>query len=158
MITIQKELAAEAWDEFIPLVVDHCAEIVQDAPDLDKEVMLLLEEQGSLRCFTVRDDGKAVGYAIYVLETNVMEKTRFVARDVGLYLAKSHRGGITVVRLLKYAETSMIPDGVVDIYQNIPADSPVGALLEKMGYDRIEEVFRKRLIEGEPIARMAQTR
>ena len=159
MITIQQELASEGWDEFLPLVVDHCKEIGQEAPDLNQEVLLMLEESGQLRCYTVRDEGVAVGYAIYLLEMNVMQQTRLIAKDVGLFLEKSHRGGITAVRLLKFAEVSMMGEGVAEVFQSIPADSPVGDLLLRLGYHRIEEVYTKTLEGGtEELTRLARTR
>ena len=139
------EPAEEVWKEGMPLVEAHCLEIGQKFPVLSKS-FIDLDKMGKLRIFTARDDCKLVGYAIYIVDTNMMQSGEFVARDVGLYLIPEYRKSGNAASLMGYAEQSLKEYGITEIFQHIPAKSTrIGTMLERTGYVPIEVVYRKEL-------------
>jgi GNAT superfamily N-acetyltransferase len=104
------------------------------------------EAQGAIKCFTARDGGKLVGYFVVCLHRSLHYKDHLYATNDIIFLHPDHRKGFAGPRLIKFAEQCLKDDGVSLLFINSKTHKPFDALLRRMGYSHIENVFSKRFI------------
>lgn len=107
----------------------------------DYEMYRLMEEDGEIRIFTVREDeGKLVGYFVTFIQSHIHYEDCIYAMNDILYLHPDHRGGTTGYRMIKEA--------LRDIKENTDADIlcihmkvkyPFRKLLAKLNFELSEE-------------------
>jgi GNAT superfamily N-acetyltransferase len=143
----QREAAQFLWEEGWPLGLKHWAEIahykdIPMAPDVD--TYNRLEAAGALRCFTVRDSGKLIGYAAFMVQRHLHYDIKYAAQDV-LFVDEAHRAGRTGYKLIRFSEERLRAEGVALVTQHVKKTNNVGRLLERMGYEEVDAVYAKRL-------------
>ena len=147
-LTYQRERTHDLWADVMPLLQAHWTEVGEERLDIDVVKINMMEDIGAFRCFTVRERGKLVGYAFYVVDTSLMQKTRLIAHESGLFLVKEARRGHTCERLLKFAESSLKAEGVEEIIrQMLVSRQEVEVLFSRMGYTLHEKLYTKALKE-----------
>lgn len=142
-IIIAEEGVRESWSEFYSMIGDHCEETLHGGCSVDREVLEMLDTAETLRFYTARYNGVAVGYSLFVVDFNLVNKTQKVAKNIGIYLKPSHRKGYTASQLLDYTERRLFAEGVVEIHQSVPEGSKLDVLLSKKGYYSSEVVYCK---------------
>jgi GNAT superfamily N-acetyltransferase len=102
-----------------------------------------LEELGKLSIFTVRDNGKLVGYFVLLVSTSLHYVDHVYAISDIIYVHPDYRKGFLGVRLLKFAERCLKKDGVSIVMVNTKIHKPFGKILSRIGYNPIETVYSK---------------
>lgn len=143
----KEEVAADLIDEIKPLIEDHYKEVAlyQDniplKPDFDKYVEL--NENGMLRIFTARREGKLIGYFLVVVMPHLHYKENVFAMNDIIYVEPSKRGGMVAYRLIKYVEKVLKDEGVSVLMINMKTSNMFSRLLEGLGFTNTELVYTK---------------
>ena len=151
-VCYQAERASDIWEEIQGLLQAHYEEIAhyQDIPlDPDQEAYMAAEAQGQLRVYTVRDTTKLVGYGVFFVKRNIHYRSSIQAVQDILFLSPEYRKGRVGVRLIQHAEKALAAEGVQAVYHHVKRTNQVGRLLARLGYELIDEVYGKRLDQGE---------
>lgn len=144
----QRELVSNLWNEAQPLLEAHWREVahyqdIELKPDI--AAYHQLQAMNELRCYTARDGGKLVGYAVFFVRPNPHYSSSLQAHQDVLFLLSDYRRGTTGVRLIQYAEEKLQAEGVQVIYHHAKRTNKVGELLERLGYELVDEIYAKRL-------------
>jgi GNAT superfamily N-acetyltransferase len=146
----QRETLTEAiLDEAMPLLEMHYKEIAHylDIPLVpDRAQYLKMEELGSLRLFTIRDDaGTFHGYAVYFVRHNIHYSTSKQAVQDILFLNPEHRKGRVGYRFIAWCDEQLKLEGVQVVYHHVKTAHNFGPMLERMGYQAIDIIYGRRL-------------
>jgi GNAT superfamily N-acetyltransferase len=146
----QREVATtEFCAEILPLLERHYHEIAhyQDIvldPDFKKYIEI--EEAGFLRVFTARDDaGKLAGYGIFVVRANMHYRQSLQAVQDVLFIAPEHRNAGFGAKLISFCDGELQKEGVQVVYHHVKLAHDFGPLMEKIGYEKIETIYGRRL-------------
>lgn len=145
----QEERLSEASRlEIEELLQAHYREVAhyQDiALDPDWALYANLQEKGELRIYTARDAGRLAAYAVFFVRTNPHYRTSLQAHQDVYFVRPEHRSSMIPVRLIKLAEERLRAQGVQVIYHHAKRTNQFGALLARLGYTLIDEIYGKRL-------------
>src|SRR2546421_12373618 len=107
-ITYQEEAFDSIVEELKPLLYDHLTELAnhKDIRPLDPnyESYSVLNSLGNIRIFTVRNEGKLIGYASFVISNCLHYKTWVWAVCDVYYLHTDYRKTITSERMFNKIE------------------------------------------------------
>ena len=146
-----REALESCFEEALPLLHKHWQEIayyldIPLKPNLPK--YLLLEQVGALRIYTARsaDNGKLIGYAVFIVGPNLHYSDSIQALQDILYLDPDYRRGRLGIQLIRFSEVELRNEGVQVIAQHAKEAHPaLIRILERTGYDRQDVVLTKRL-------------
>ena len=160
-LTFQRERAHELLDEARPLYEAHYrgATPYEDIPlALNGAAYMQAEESGVLRCYTARHNGELVGYCIFSVCPNPLQRGTLHATQGGFFVDATKRGALIGKRLLAYAYAQLRAEGVQLAFQHsmvlpdlkvllaeMQGRKDAGRLFELLGHDLIELVYAKRL-------------
>lgn len=148
---IQKESVSDIWHELQPLLEQHFEEISAN-PDIPLEVEYAkyeaMENAGSFILFTAREDGALIGYAAYFIAGNLHYSSSKQATQDVLFLRKDKRKGFAGIKLIKFADKVLAENGVQVVYHHVKVAHNFGLILERMGYNKVEYIYSKRLDKG----------
>jgi hypothetical protein len=114
-------------------------------PDYDN--LIARERAGGLLQFTVRaEDGTLVGNLRLYLATSTHTQTRYASEDT-VYIHPQHRGGYTVITLLRFAETCLLALGIREARFTTKLSKNVDVLMRRAGYQPVATEFVKFLKE-----------
>jgi hypothetical protein len=145
----QEELLSGLWLELLPLLEAHWREVAryQDVPlDPDVEAYAMLEQTGQLRCYTLRENGRLLGYAFYFVRPNLHYRGSVQAMQDVFYMVPEARAH--AVRLLRYSERRLRALGVQVVHQHAKRVNSFNALLSALGYELSDDIHSKRLDKG----------
>jgi GNAT superfamily N-acetyltransferase len=125
-------LAEKEWDES-----GH----PNDNLNVNWEEYFNIEENGHLKFFTARQNGRLIGYAVMILFEPLTIKGQKSAIYDAVYVAKEHRG--IGKRLFEFVEKCLLEDGIKRVVASSSAKNPIGAFLGHMGYQEIETKYEK---------------
>lgn len=147
IIFSQEQFRADLWREATPLLIAHWREIAhfQDI-QLDPDLTLYhaAQEAGMVRCYTARDAGVLVGYAIFFVRTNPHYRRSLQATQDVLFLDPSRRG-LTGARFIQWCDEQLQAEGVQAVYHHVKAEHNFGSMLERMGYELVDLIYARRL-------------
>ena len=147
MHTYQQEFINSVKSDIIPLLhldwleIEHRKDIREFDPDW--EAYETLEEAGILKVFTVRFEGKLVGYYSCIVSPSLHSKGLLQATIDAIYLHPDYRKGLVGYKLIKFAEKCLKEDGVKIILLGTTEVNPIDPLLLKLGYSKTEAKFEK---------------
>jgi GNAT superfamily N-acetyltransferase len=143
MIIYTQEFLCMCQSEVAPLAALEWEESGHPSDDLnvDWDRYYDLEENGLLKFFTARDGDKLVGYAVMILFEPLTIKGRKSAIYDAVYVAREYRGFGR--GLFDFVEDCLRADGVERIVASSSVKNPIGAFLERMGYQEIETKYEK---------------
>ena len=145
-----EETLCQFLDEAGPLLIDHWENIAlnKDTIALDPlwDTYRKLEETGSLKIITARQEKKLVGYAAYVISPSLHYSDQIIADADVFWLDPDYRKGMAGMRLFKHAEKVLKSYGVTRVLNKVKIHFDVGKVFERMGYDPIERVYSKSLV------------
>ena len=151
MLRYQQEFLSSVSEEIKPLLNSHWEEIALNKDKIklnpDWEVYQSLENQGKLKIFTARGEGKLVGYFVVVVGVNMHYKDHLFASNDIIYLSPEHRKGFTGIKLIKFAEKCLKEDGVSVLTINTKVHQPFDKLMDFLKFRKIERVYSKYLGE-----------
>lgn len=144
----QRERAQDVFDEIMPLAQKHWEEIshYKDIPlEPDKEMYFKIEDTGSLRVYTCRDDDNSlIGYAVFFLKHNLHYKSSFQAAQDLIFVHPDRRG--CGRPFIKWIEETLKAEGVQIIYQHLKLATPhTIEFFKKIGYEPVDLIVAKRL-------------
>lgn len=142
-----RESVSEVLEDIQPLLKEHWAEIAQ-YPDIplnpDFGYYRAAELLGQLRIYTARQDD-LIGYAIYIVAPASHYRDSLQAKQDVLYLMPEHRAGRIGWRLIEFADAQLRAEGVQLVHQHVKVNHNFGPLLERLGYERAEYLYTRRL-------------
>jgi hypothetical protein len=101
------------------------------------------ERAGNLLQFTVRTrDHELVGNLRMYLGVSRHSGTRFAQEDT-LFISPEHRGGLLPLRLMRYAERTLLALGVREIRADSKLINRADVLMRRMGYTPVATKFVK---------------
>lgn len=151
LIEYRRECLLTTKDDCLPLIQAHWDEVALNKDSIklnpDWDEYSRLDKNGSLRVYTARDMSKLVGYFVLIVNRSLHYKDhKFAVNDI-LFLDKDYRQGSTALRLLKFAERLLKDEGVSLVMVNTKVHQPFDPLMERLGYNLIERIYSKNLIE-----------
>jgi GNAT superfamily N-acetyltransferase len=93
-----------------------------------------LADSGILQIVTARDQGRLVGYSIWVVNTNLHYQDCVMANNDVLYLHPDYRKGTLGIKLIKESEKILKDQGVIKILWHIKHAKDFRNILYRMGY------------------------
>lgn len=152
LIEYRRECLLTTKEDCLPLISAHWEEIALNKStiklDPDWDEYARLDRNGHLRIFTARDGAKLVGYFVLIVNRSLHYKNHLFAVNDILFMDKDYRKGSVAMRLLKFAEKAMRDEGVSLVMVNTKVHQPFDPLMERLGYNLIERIYSKNLIEG----------
>lgn len=143
----EEPLTLEWINEALPLLYKHYREIAhyQDIPlDIDVESYLTAYDHGSVKLYTSRDtNGELIGYACYFVRKNIHYSDSLQAVQDVIYLDPTRRG--TGGRFLLWCDSKLRELGVQVVYHHVKLAFDFGPMLERFGYEHIENIWARRL-------------
>lgn len=139
---IEPILRNEHWEE-----VGH----YDDIPiDMQWDTYRQLQAEGKLRCYTIRgflneEFGETVlmGYAFYLVGKHLHYRHTLVASQDILYVRPPYRG--IGKSFIKWCDDQLKNDGVVTVTQHVKPWFDWGHMAEKLGYEKAETIYSRRL-------------
>ena len=147
VITYQEESYATARDD--ELLEKHYDALAFKVPgftlDPDWDQYDALESSGALVCFTARDEGKLVGYAVFFLTWMLKSKTLRIAANDVFFLAPGYRGRDGLRDFMRYAENELLEYGADVVSMTVKFDRDWSPVLRRLGYADEEKTVMKSL-------------
>lgn len=146
-IYFSRESFKKIYPEMVPLLELHYQEIAWNIEkiklDVDVEKYNQLEEAGILFCFSVRDSGRLVGYAAFLVHPHPhYASTVFASNDV-VFLNKSHRGRQIGADLINFCTEELKAFGVQVMAIRIKNCLDWSPLAEALNFDSVESTHLK---------------
>lgn len=153
MITYQVESYLTARDD--DLIRMHYEEIALHQDDIplnpDWNRYDLMDATGDLLCMTARDDGKLIGYSVFILSWHLhYNSTRMASNDV-LFLHPNYRRGRHGLGLILFCEQELQKHRVQKIVWHIKFSQKEGdrrdfsPILYRLGYQNEDKIVGKML-------------
>lgn len=144
---IKQEFFFQVKEECQKLINSHYREVYPISDlfdfDLDCDTYQKLEDAGLLKIFTARCEDTLAGYLFVVIAPNIHSKGSWIPREEGLFVSEEFRGQSVALRLLKFAEKCLKDDGYIIFLMSDVKKHSVRPLMDKLGYQEIETVYRK---------------
>lgn len=143
---IRAERFAAVLPELRALHAAHWAETEKHrhglplAPDVD--AMAASDRAGTMLQFTLRAQGELVGHVRMYLGRSLHTQTLFGEEDT-LYIRPDHRGGLLVMRLMRYAEAALRQVGCREIRADSKLLNKADVLMRRLGYSPVALKFHK---------------
>jgi len=149
-MAIPREIIASEWiDRAWPLLEEHYAELAT-VPDImllkpDVERYQTLEAAGNLFAigmFDIHVDGgeTLVGYSVNIVCTNLHYGDLLMCQNDLLFVRKSHRRGMTGMRLITATERAAKDRGVKMMLWHAKPGTTLDRMLPRLGYDPFETI------------------
>ena len=130
------------------LLHEHWAEIehFKDIPlDVDWAAYRAIEAAGKLRIYSARRDGRLIGYTAYFVGHPPRYRNSLQAAHDVLFIERPERRAKIGHGLIRYSEQLLAQEGVQVIYQSSNVAHPWDALLTRLGYEPVDNLWGKRL-------------
>ena len=144
-VYFQRESVEDVRHEIAPLLELHWFEIAHYSDITLDPDWTFYESSPAVRVFTARDDGRLVGYAVFFVSTNKHYRQSLQAVQDILFLLPEYRSRTVGPRLIIYADEELQAEGVQVVYQHVKAAHDFGPLLTRIGYERVDTIYARRL-------------
>jgi len=113
--------------------------------DIDRYVAL--STSGHLHVVVARDEGKAVGYHLSILDYHLHYKDTLMAVTDVYFIAKGYRRGTTGIKLFKEVERTLAERGVKKFFiqTKVHDDLDHSRIFEYLKYRHVEKLYAKTL-------------
>jgi len=98
---------------------------------------------GLLKCITCRQDGKLIGYAIFIVQPHLHYMSCKTAFEDIYFLKKEFRQGRVGLKMFQFAESVLKHDGVHRIIMHTKIHMDNSRLFEYLGYKFTDKLFTK---------------
>jgi len=131
--------------EIQPLIEQHYKEIALHKESIhlnpDWKGYARLADQGALRVYTAREEGELVGYFVIIVSRSLHYMDHLFANNDIIFIKKGHRKGTAGIKLIKFAVDQLKAEGVTLININTKIHQSFGAVLERLEFTHIEDVY-----------------
>jgi hypothetical protein len=146
-VSFQREFIRELnIEEFAPLY-DHQNSETGHFKDMKVEPELAMyqraEDHGALRLFTVRDNGKLIGYQSFVVTRGRHHAHTMQAQQDLLYISPDRRG--FGLKFIKWCDEQLKAEGVHIVHQHVTPFFDFGPMLKRVGYELSHYIYIRRL-------------
>lgn len=145
MITFQKETFSKFISDGEELFRVHNQEVVEQIEEIPLDVnykaYFKLEAMGRLETHTVRDNGRLIGYSLWMLHNHIHYKTSLTANSTLIYIMPSYRKGLLGYKLIKWSIDKIKERGVQRIMIGIKPDHDFSKILERLGASFFEKIY-----------------
>ena len=156
MIHIARESIRTCLDEAKPLLAKHWREVAlyqDDVPlDPDFDRYLRCDADGTMLTLTARDDGRLIGYSVFILFQHIHYRSCLVATNDVLFLDRDYRSGTTAgIRLLRESEAELSRERdrrgaeQIRVVWHVKPKNDWSPILARLGYMQ-EEIIMGKLI------------
>lgn len=150
MITYQVETYESTKDEVEDVTRDHWNEVPfgpwgDIGLDINHPQYDMMEQMGSLRVFTARDDGVIIGYLVIVAAAMLHHKEHWHATDDVIYVAPDYRGSDVFNTLVSMAVEECKRVGIHFFTLSVNPNYDFSSVMEKMGWVLTEKAYTVRL-------------
>ena len=134
-LAFSRERIADAWDEALPLLRANAREtsILPREFDPDLDGILAAEAAGVLRAYTMRADGKLVGYTTFAVSPHFHFRGLIIATQDALFVSPEYRGR-AALRFLRWQDDELAREGVDLIHRQVTVRRDYGRALDRIGY------------------------
>ena len=143
-MTFAREDLSSVMDDVMPLVQRHWDELGEWTGMPFSDTLDRYLETDRVRFYTVRRDGKIVGYSLFVLAEDEHVGV-LAATEAALYLLPEYRGRTIGYRFLAWTEEQLDSEGAQIIYRHTTPTVPLGPLLEKLGHQVVDVCYARRV-------------
>ena len=145
MITYQRESFSQFIADGKELFAIHNQEVVTQVDgiplDVNYKAYFKLEEMEKLEVHTVRDDGKLIGYSLWMLYYHIHYKSSLTATSTLIYIIPEYRKGLLGYKLIKWSIDKIKKRGVQRLIIGVKPDHDFGKLLERLGATLFEKTY-----------------
>ncbi len=147
-VTFQRETLAQSLADILGMTEEHWRALARNKDiiplDVDVAVYEAMEKANSLMILTVRDDGRLIGYSVYIVRPHPHYRTTKWALSDLFWITPKKRGAGVGKRMFEAAEMELRKMGVVvmNTYHKL-AHPEAGPLLESLGHEPIEMTYQK---------------
>ncbi len=127
------------------LTKQHAKELLGEEPSLDRAFYLFAQEKEMLKLFTVRDEGKLVGYASFVISSDHHFKDRKIAAADALFVSPDYRGKLVGSKLIEFTDEMLKAMGCHSVFHHVNLEHDFGPILERKGYSYYGKQYRRTL-------------
>lgn len=120
----------------------------------DYETLAARERLGHLVQFTVRRDGELAGQLLMCIGKCIYTQD-VIADEVTLFMRQQHRGGFTVMALLRYAEAVLGELGAIEISASSKVLNHADVLMRRLRYEEVAIQFVKQIKEADHVRQLA---
>ena len=142
----KEKIEDEAFNDFMRtmsgLFEQHYDEIAhyKDIPlNVDIENYRILAKAGFLKIFKASQSGSVIGYAVFIVKTNLHYSQSLQAVQDVLFIQKDRRGFGS--EFIKYCDERLKEKGVEVVYHHVKSKHDFSPLLERQGYELIDKVY-----------------
>lgn len=146
----KEKIEDEAFNDFMQTMAslfdqhyDEIAHYKDIKLGIDLESYRSLAKAGFLKIFTASQNGAVVGYAVFIVKTNLHYSQSLQAVQDVLFIQKDKRGFGS--EFIKYCDEMLKLKGVGVVYHHVKAKHDFSPLLERQGYELIDKVYGKRI-------------
>lgn len=145
MITFQKEEGRPFFEEAQDLFKKHYEEIAErtDVIKFDPNVERYgqLNDLGLIEVHTARNDGKLVGYSVWMIFPHLHYKSSLTASSDILYIHPDYRKGLTGVSFLRWTIEEVKKRKPQRILLHVKPSIDYGPILERLGAKYFEKTY-----------------
>jgi len=148
-VSFQEEKLSEIIEEIKPLLHAHWQEIgifdkEKHPLDPDWDLYFKAEAAGIHFFFTVRQDGKLIGYYSSILFPKHFHYRSIFASDCDLFfLAPEFRSGLIGLRMLREVENVLKRKGVNMITHTVKISFPLEPIMKRLGFEPMDIKYFK---------------
>jgi len=147
MVDIKREFLSNCLEEMKPLFSKHWLEVAayQDkiglAPDYTRYISL--ENADMVRCYTIRDEGRLIGYWVFFVTAHMHYKAdKFAINDI-VYVEPEYRLPGVTPAAFQFVEEQLRAEGCSVITYHMKTYKPFESMLKGLGYDHLEHQYGK---------------
>ena len=145
MITFQQEAPSPFSDEAVELFKRHYEEIAerQDIIELDPNIERYNQLYNSkiLEIHTARDDGKLIGYSLWVVVNHLHYKKSITASSDVLYISPEYRKGMLGYKFIKWTTEEIKKRNPQRIQFHMKPFLDYGKIVERLGGHYFEKTY-----------------
>jgi len=134
------------FKELVPILSEHYEElcVTKDFPlEPDFAAYERLRMAGMLKAVTCRDDGKLIGYIIFIVQPHLHYMSCITAFEDLYYVKKEYRKGRIGIKLFQFSEKVLKDAGVKRIIMHTKIHMDNSRLFEYLGYKNTDKLFTK---------------
>lgn len=149
MVVYGREIASEdLFCDMLPLIAEESMALMgKRREDIIEDISsyLLAEENGNLIIVTARENGEIVGHTMVVISGSVQFKNDKKAYTHFFHIRKDKKKSRVAYVLMKKMEEILISLKVDTLEQSATIKNNFQSFLERVGYEKVEIVLRKKL-------------
>ena len=148
MIRFQREdISPDVIEEIRPLAEVHFNEL-DPFPEIEPNLSAAFYRLNSeyVRLFTVRDEGKLIGYAVFAVTKHPHYVDSIQATQDLFFIEPGERkAGWKGLKFIRWCDEELRGEGVEVVYHFSSRRRPLTPLLIRAGYHRIQDLYARRL-------------